>query len=398
MLTSYSTCCLLDNLENFRVSVLSGSAKQASQCYKYSRDVFNLSDMQFKVFGETTLSKTELIGGGGMEILAASEKQTRAPRADMAIIDEACSAKSIVLESLFGQIITAEKFKIVILTTPDKLIHVAKKWWDKWKKLGIIRYHWDAFACNWIPRKNLEIFKLLFDEATYRIEVLGLWTSKSGSVFKYEQIMQALCDISELPPVDKINQFFLGIDWGDAHETVGTIVGYTGNPLKGTDQWYVYDQVAFRREDLDIIVFGEEDEGQFDRKRGLLELAMAYQATAISEHSSASSFGNRKLEDAMADEDLILKRATFSGKKNKVVGNARGRLERKSYKIPRKFKTLINQVTNYSYKMVNEEIRDEYEKKEDDHVDSWLFGNWGWNPYQLDIESIDDVADLGEAM
>ena len=70
--------------------------------------------MKYKVIGDVTLKKTNLIGGGGAEILAASEKQTRAPRADMVIIDESCSAKSAVLKSVFGQIITAEKFKIVI--------------------------------------------------------------------------------------------------------------------------------------------------------------------------------------------------------------------------------------------------------------------------------------------
>ena len=145
MLTAYSACCMLDNMYNYRVSILSGSKKQASMAYKYCSDVFSLSTMKDKVVGDVTLLKTDLIGGGGAEILAASEKQTRAPRADMIIIDESCSAKSAVIKSVFGQVITAGNIKIVILTTPDNPIHVTKQWWDDWEKIGITRA---AFMTN----------------------------------------------------------------------------------------------------------------------------------------------------------------------------------------------------------------------------------------------------------
>lgn len=394
MLTSYSACCMLDNMTNYRVSILSGSAKQASMAYKYCSDVFSLSPMKFKVVGEVTLKRTNLLGGGGIEILAASEKQTRAPRADMVIIDESCSAKSSVLKSVFGQIITAEKFKIVILTTPDNPIHVSKQWWDDWKKIGIIRYHWDAYQCAFIPRKNIELMKRLLDEATFRIEVLGLWTSRSGSVFKYEHIMRALCDMADLPPLDYMDRFFIGIDWGDAHETVATVIGLRGDPLEDTDYWYVYDQEAWQATDFDLIIYGE-DQDKPDRKRGILDLAEAYQAESISEQSSAGALGNRRLDSELPDRGLHLRKVSFTGQKHKVIGNARGRLERGRTKIPRKFKKMITQLTNYKYKMVGDEIKDEYEKKEDDRVDSFVWGNWGWNPYYSEIETI---ADLGEAL
>jgi hypothetical protein len=363
MLTAYSACCMLDNMYNYRVSILSGSKKQASMAYKYCSDVFSLSEMRNKVVGEVTLLKTDLIGGGGAEILAASEKQTRAPRADMVIIDESCSAKSAVLKSVFGQIITAENIKIVILTTPDNPIHVTKQWWDDWQRIGIVRYHWDAYQCAWIPKKNIETFKRILDEASFRIEVLGLWTSRSG-------------------------------DWGDAHETVATVIGLRGDPLEGTDYWFVYDQESWQRDDFDIIIYGE-DQDKPDRKRGILDLAEAYQAECISEQSSAGALGNRRLSSELPERGLHLRQVTFSGKKHKVVGNARGRLERGRYKIPRRFKKMNSQLINYKYKMVGDEIKDEYEKKEDDRVDSFVWGNWGWNPYYGDTETI---ADMGEVL
>lgn len=394
MLTSYSASCMLDNLENYRISILSGSKKQASMAYKYCKDVFLLSEMKLKVMGEVTLLKTDFIGGGGIEILAASEKQTKAPRADMVIIDESCSAKSSVLKSVMGQLFTAEAIKIVMLTTPDDPIHVTKQWWDDWERLGIIRYHWDAYQCAWIPPKNIELMKRLLDEASFRIYVLALWTSRSGSVFKYEDIMRALCDMADLPPLDYIDRFFIGIDWGDAHETVATVIGVRGDPLEGTDYWYVYDQEAWQATDFDTIIYGQ-DPDITDRKRGILDLAEAYQGECISEQSSAGALGNRRLESELPERGLHLRKVSFTGKKHKVVGNARGRLERGRAKIPRRFKKLISQLTNYKYKMVGDEIKDEYEKKEDDRVDSYVWGNWGWNPYTSGTETI---ADLGGAL
>lgn len=394
MLTAYSACCMLDNMYNYRVSILSGSKKQASMAYKYCSDVFSLSTMKDKVVGDVTLLKTDLIGGGGAEILAASEKQTRAPRADMIIIDESCSAKSAVIKSVFGQVITAGNIKIVILTTPDNPIHVTKQWWDDWEKIGIVRYHWDAYECAFIPRKNIDLFKRLMDSATFRIEILGLWTSRSGSVFKYEDIMRAMCDMNELPSLDYIDRFFIGIDWGDAHETVATVIGMRGNPLEDTDYWYVYDQESWQRDDFDTIIYGE-DKAKPDRQRGILDLAEAFQAECISEQSSAGALGNRRLSSELPDRGLHLRQVTFSGKKHKVVGNARGRLERGRMKIPRRFKKMNSQLINYKYKMVGDEIKDEYEKKEDDRVDSFVWGNWGWNPYYSDTE---EIADLGSVM
>ncbi|MFX0204380.1 MAG: terminase large subunit domain-containing protein [Candidatus Hodarchaeota archaeon] len=365
MLTAYSSCCLLDNLENYRVSVLAGSKKQASTCYKYCRDIFDIP-MKEKIKGETTQTNTQLITGGGMEILTASEKSTRSERTDMIIIDEACSAKGSILRSVFGQIITATNMKIVILTTPDKLTHVAKEWWDGADKTGIIRYHWDAYKCSWLPRKNIQLLKdTVYDEATFRIEVLGLWTSRSGSVFRYEDIQKSLCNMSELPPTVEIDRFFLGIDWGDAHETVATIVGLQGSPSESNDRWYVYAVRSWKKEYVDIIM------------DGIIELCQIFTPKIISEQAAISAYSNRELKDRLSELGLIMKTESFTKKKHRVVSNFNSRLEKGKIKIPRQFKKTIEQLTNYSHPMVNDEIREGYQKGNDDYVDSILWANWG---------------------
>lgn len=376
LLTAYAAACILDNLDNFRISVVSGSKDQASICYEYARDVFIETDMSQKLKGDTTLSKTEFLNGNRLSVLPASERRTRAPRADMIIIDEACSAKPSILTSVLPQTITATKMKVVILTTPDKLVHIAKTWWDMAEELEIVRYSWNAYQCSWIPRKNIETYKKVFDKATFAIEVMAEWTSKSGSVFDHADIQAAKIDMDELPPLDELNYTFMGIDWGDANETVATVIGVTGDPEKDTDTWYVYAVRAWQRARIDEMC------------DGIVELSEIFEPIILSEQSSVSAFANRELRDRLSDIGIIMKQDTFTNKKHRMVNNLKMRLERRKYKIPRRFKKTINQMTNYHYKMVNDEVRDEYEKKEDDYVDSSTWANWGIHPALGKIETL----------
>ena len=63
----------------------------------------------------------------------------------------------------------------------------------------------------------------------------------------------------------------------------------------------------------------------------------------------------------------------------------------KRIKIPGIFRRTIDQLTNYHYKMVNDEVRDEFEKKEDDYVDSLVWARWGKHPMGGEIVTIGEV-------
>lgn len=377
MLTSYSTTCLLDNLTNFKVAILSGSKKQAAQAYTYISDVLSLTSLNEKVDGEVLISRAAMKGGGGVEILAASPKQTKAPRADMVIIDEACSGKSAILQSVFGQIITSQSFKIVILTTPDNLTHIAKVWWDEWEDRGIVRHHWDAYQCNWIPQSNIDKLANIYDDATFAIEVQALWTPKGGSIFSYADIQAALIDVEDLPALRDLNHVFMGIDWGDAHDTVATVVGVTGDPAKNNDKWWVYAVKAWNREKIKVM------------RDGIKELNDIYEAIIISEQSPISAFMNRELKDYLAATGTIFRQETFSGKKWSMINLVRKRLEDRKYKIPRHFRKFINQHVKYARKLDADGVpKDEVDKKEDDYVDSGIYANWGIHPMLGKIETL----------
>ena len=376
MLTAYATCCLLDNLDNFKVSILSGSQEQASVAYGYCKDILNLTRMKEKVVGDVTIKKTSIRKGGGLKILAASPKQTKAPRSDMLILDEVCSGNSAILNSVFGQVITAPNIKIVMLTTPDDINHIAYTWWNKYQEIGILIYSWNAFDCDWIPQKNIELFKRIFDEATYNIQVLAKWSSKSGAVFKHSDIQNSLCNMNDLPPIHYIDRFFCGIDWGDAHETVLSIFGLQGDVEEGTDKWFLYAVKGWRGVKLEQIL----DE--------IISICEIYNPLVLSEQSASSAFANRALRDQLNDRGMILRKSTFSKKKNRMVNNFKARLEKGKVRIPRNFKKTIEQLNKYHYKEVNEQVREEFVKVEDDYVDSVVHAHWGIYPSQSSIETI----------
>lgn len=391
-LTGVGTACLIDNTSKLKVSVLSGSFDQASICYDYMSDFFTQTSMSDKLVGEVTMKKTRWRDGGIVRVLTASTKKTKAPRVDVIIIDEACETKANLIDTVLPQVITATNLKIIILTTPDDLNHKVHDWWVRGEELGFVRYSWDAYQCPWIPRANIEEYRNLFDETNFRIMILAEWTSKTGSPFKYADVMASLCDISDLPPVNKIDRFALGIDWGDAHPTVATILGMRGDVNLGTDQWFVYDQLEFTGQKLDILLYGGIDtKGQ--ETRGILDLIDLYQPYVLSEQAPISAHANRELRTECAKRGIILVTESFTHRKHRMVGNLKGSFEKAKIKIPRIFKKLIEQLIAYHFKKTGDRLTEEFEKVNDDHVDSLNWARWLIHPAQASISTLGEFKD-----
>jgi len=350
--------------------------------------------MSLKLSKQTTMAESELLGGGQLSVLTASENQTRAPRTDVLILDEACQIKNSLIESFLPQSITAVDMKIIVLTTPNDLNHQVKFWWDEAKRMDMVLHQWGAQHCEWIPKKNIDFFRNLLDENTFRIEILGEWGSASGAVFSYGKIQKALINKSDLPPVSEIDRFYAGIDWGTAHPTVIVLLGMRGSVEDGTDEWFVYYVQAWKQTDMDAIIFGGyrdlvgkvyskqevKDEGlntqTLEYIWGIRDIVDFYKADTYSEQSAVSAFANRKLRKALSDIGISFKTDSFSRKKNTMVNNLKGCLEHERIKIPKTFRLLISQLQSYSYKMVNEEIREEFKKINDDYTDAIVWARW----------------------
>jgi hypothetical protein len=375
-LTALGSTCLLDNVPGFKVNIISGSLKQAEICYRYMQDFFLDTDMKVKIKGESTMGKTTLVDYGQVQVLPATEKRARGGRVNMVIIDEVCEAKPSIITAILPQAITAKHFKIVLLTTPNKLTHPAKEWWDKANEYNFVKYRWTGYQCNWIPKENIEELKNFFTEADFRIEVLAEWTSKTGAVFSYSDIQKALCDMSDLPPMNKIDRFFLGIDWGDAHMTVATVVGMYGDPNLNSDRWFVYAVKSWQNEKENVYIEGIDD------------LCQIYRPKVISEQAPISSYVNKTLREKLSGSGITFVTASYTKKKHRVVKNFKARLEKGKLKIPRVFRNTIEQLTNYSYKEVSGQTTEDYQKGNDDFVDSIVWANWGIHRSMSSIKQI----------
>jgi len=240
--------------------------------------------------------------------------------------------------------------------------------------MDMVLHQWGAQHCEWIPKKNIDFFRNLLDENTFRIEILGEWGSASGAVFSYGKIQKALINKSDLPPVSEIDRFYAGIDWGTAHPTVIVLLGMRGSVEDGTDEWFVYyvGKVYSKQE--------VKDEGlntqTLEYIWGIRDIVDFYKADTYSEQSAVSAFANRKLRKALSDIGISFKTDSFSRKKNTMVNNLKGCLEHERIKIPKTFRLLISQLQSYSYKMVNEEIREEFKKINDDYTDAIVWARW----------------------
>lgn len=386
---------MVDNIDKLRVSIVSGALSQAYMCYDYMGDIFRLTRMKEKVLGDVTMKRIKIVGGGIVRVLTASTKQTQAPRSDIVIIDEACSAKTEIVKTVIPQAITALKFKLIVLTTPDEQSHIAKTWWDNAEELGFVRYHWDAYSCKWIPEINIETYYNLVDESTFRIMMLGLWSSKAGTVFKYSDVQRAICKMSDLPPLTEMDFFSMGHDWGDVHPSTAVVLGVRGNILRGTDEWFVYNVKTYDEATVEYLrrtkyPDWEKDDIIIEEHLNLVRLYHYTKSLVIwSEDSPISRFPNRKYRRRLANEfELNLNTDSFSNKKSTVISNTKGTFEKGKIKIPEVFKSLIDELFKYHYKQRGDKILDEVEKVDDDHVDGLHWARWCIHPKMRTVEQV----------
>lgn len=381
-LTALAICCLVFYNPRLKINVFSGSKDQARHCYRYMKDMINYCpEFKQKVFGKPLMSETRFLAGGWIKIIAAAGTHTKGGRCNINIIDEVCETDSHLLITLLGTSSTAVKEKMVLLTTPDNPNHLCKDWWDNYEHQNIIRYQFTAFQTKHITLARIERARKRLPDADFRIMYMAEWHHSTGSVFRFQDIQSALIQKEELPPMDQIDHYFMGIDWGDAHETVACVFGVTGDFANYEDQWYCYAVRSWKREYAENIL------------DGIMELATIYEPQVLSEQAAISAFNNRTLRDQLRTIGLSLQKTTFSKKKHQVVANFKGRLEKGRVKIPREFKKLINQLMKYHYKEVNKEVREEYAKKDDDYVDACLWSHWGIHPAKASIETIGEIGE-----
>ncbi len=301
-----------------------------------------------------------------------SGNSVRGPRADMLIIDEACQADSDIINSAMPQAITATDLKIVMMSTPDVLSHMFIDWWNKASQMGFKQYHWDAYECPWIPDSNIKIFKNeLYDTNKFRIEMLGLPGSYSGTVFDREDIDAAIVD--ELPEDLKLIEFSNGVDWGFKHPTVCSMSGIDENEVS----WTIFSKDYKRAKEPFLYEYMAEDCKEY---------------TARSYCDASHPFNINTFKDYCRPYGLSVTTIPFNKFKMMMITNMNSKLEHRKLKIYRMGKgceKLLDQMYKYSYMEKSEKPQ----KGDDDHVDSEMLSLWGHRKTVQNVRRMMDNID-----
>ena len=353
-------------IPKMRITINSGSKQQSDYLYRYFTQFLEGTVLMNLVKGEPLQSNTSFKHGGWVKALTASEKSVRGLRPDTILFDETCQAEDVLVKSALGGTFTATNLKIIFSSTPNKMNHIFYEVWARHEKYGWKRYHWNCYDCPWITKDAIEMAKLMYDTNTFRIEMLGEFGSRTGSVFDHDTITGAKVD--SYPDVvlqGKTVANAVGVDWGYAHPTVVTVVGID-------DQ---QPSIAYVLE-----VFGKSGMKEEDWCKDVIpRLCKKYGVVAVSA-DSAGAFQNRALEDALASEvpGLGVSRTKFSVAKMRMIGEVRRRLEKGLLKIRSgggaEVDKLVEQLYAYEYEYSEATgmAGDKPAKGNDDYVDSLM--------------------------
>jgi hypothetical protein len=348
---------------SLRIFVLAGSFWQAKRLYRYYRKLI-LNPQCFPqewIIGKSSLSLTEFVQGGGMEILTTSPTQARAGHVDWLLMDEAVLVKPYLVDSVWAVVRTSKRPKRVIMSTASPAINLEwfLKLWQDYKRLKFQRHEWPLSECPWISEEDTAAARLLLDTDTFNIEYLGKPSERKGRVFdnifiegaEGSKKPKAIVDPRRreeypLPLLPPATDWAGGLDWGFTHPTVLTVGELQGNTVYTRD-CRIWQNESFTEIRQEI----KEDYGH------------------IPIHADSSSPGEN---NDLAKMGVKVIPVIFSKRKSELINHVRWRLENGTWKIPdpeldRTYFTLVQQLKAYHYDDQGKPV-----KVNDDCVDSAL--------------------------
>ena len=362
--------------DNYEISLLGGSREQSNKPYAYAKRIANDENSGCRdLIVRATNDELEFTNGSIVHAMAASSTSTRGPRGDVIVVDEITQVPEDILTGFFGQAITSAEFKLVCGGTPDDPGHMSYGWWcspptpqcHHWVNADVNfdLFHWDAFDClisngGWIYPDTLEAMKSLYkSHLDYRREILGLWTSKKGSILKLEDINKA-CEnfnLKDLPDEHELDGVIIAVD-GARHSHYSTIVviGYVGG-------------VAY------IMNCGGWQEIAEQELRGkIMRAARHYHGIGlptwvIIEDAPISKTLIDNARSSCMEEHIHFRTSAFAREKNRFVDNVAEFFETGAIRIPQQYLSLINELFMWRWA-----DNGKPEKGNDDFVDALSHG------------------------
>ncbi len=372
----------------FTATVLAGSLEQAQYLYHYFSIFAESKRFARCIDGHVWRTRTYLKGGGWIYVLTASEKQVKGPHPAMLVFDEMCAADDKIIDLAEGQLLGSRVDKPLyrVASTPDKLFHTFRDYWNNADDYGFVRFEWSAFDCPWISADVIERNKRRKSKNWVRIHIYGEFGSATGTVYDFEDV-----DASSIKSLDK-DEFYseglitgtcIGIDWGFKHPTV----------------FVVASCVQFGQEDMSMRVYYvrhvegysmKPEEYLYERARRIIK---EYAGDFYMD--SSHIFQNEVVSRIAQDHGKRATPIAFSKDKMTMIGWTNNLLEKRApdekplVRIPSgtaEEKKLLEQLSNYTW----EENQEKPRKIDDDYVDAFNLALHGFNQPRYGAVEIDE--------
>ncbi|MGN0807969.1 MAG: PBSX family phage terminase large subunit [Candidatus Coproplasma sp.] len=152
-------------------------------------------------------------------------------------LNEGSTAKQEVFDELLKRCSGDTEFTpmIIIDSNPDSPEHYLYRNYislpiEERKRIGILTYHWELDDNPFLnPQVRENIKNSTPSGVFYDRKIKGLWITAEGIVYEdfYEPVH--VVDDSEVPPKNKFERFFCGVDWGYEHKGVISLWGVTSD-------------------------------------------------------------------------------------------------------------------------------------------------------------------------
>jgi len=390
-------------IPKLRITIQSGNEDQAGIVYtEYFKRFLEDTELEVLVDGEIRRKRTSFIHGGYVIMKTASLKSVKGPRPDWLIIDEVYSTTNEFVIAAMGGALTAHNLKYLVGGTPDTLNNMfydidpnlshGTVTEDGWKI-----YHWDAYACPWIPEENIEDAKRDYTHEEFIIYIKGNHASKMGHVYPRELVDVAEVEaypehIQEYMRMRKAGEEYVpsdilkavthataGTDWGFAHPAAFVIACM--DTMKD-----VYILESFKRSRMNLIDF--------------INLNVAAFKVWEPTHAGADSEDPQKvklLRDTAVAEGLLVpvQPAKFSVIKIPMITNCKWFFENGKIHIDPNVSQnsdLVDELKAYEYAVSHVEtggVSEKPRKVKDDMCDAFAIAMWFMR------RSITDTGDGG---
>ena len=161
-----------------------------------------------------------------------------------AYVNEASLAKEQVFKEIVSRC-SGEGARIVADTNPDNPNHWLKRDYIDNESENIINEHFKLDDNTFLSKRYRESIKKATPSGVFwDRDIEGLWVIGQGAVYKdFNREVHYVDDV----PYDKINNYFVGVDWGYEHYGAMVVIGETDD---GT--WYLVDGCADKHKDIDF--------------------------------------------------------------------------------------------------------------------------------------------------